>query len=445
MLFYDKKIENESNIAIISSEGEKISYEQLCTEAKRMGCYKVGRKLTCIICDKNIETFSLIFKLFYLGQPMILLSEKTTEEYLRDVLKRFRPDYLWKDKELQEVKSFGKEGRKEIHSEIAVLLSTSGSIGEPKFVKLSYKNLREASYMGIEKFKINKKQKGILTVPIEHVLGLNFCLYHWLTKATLIISSYSVLDKRFQELYDFFEINNFVGIPFLYKMLKKIGFWNSRERVGRLNCALVAGAKLEENLRKYLVELLKEKFIIAYGQTETTGVVVTMAFDLFEDAPDGIIGKPIQGVEAYLFEQELVIKSPTVCMGYALGCKELYVGDENTGEIYTGDIAEIDDNSIIILKGRKKRFVKIMGHRYQLDNIEELLGNTLGEDREFACTGIEDEINIYIQGEMVDKEIYKRIEKKLLENIDMSARMIHVYNVKKIPRSSTGKVLYSKL
>lgn len=444
MLFDEHVIKNQS-IAIIDSAGNSISYEQLCERAEKMVHFQNGRKLTCVICEKNIDTLSLVFQLLYLKQPMILLSEDASNEYIEEVIDNFLPDYVWRKRKLETVEKRIGLKDKEIGMELAILISTSGSIGNPKFVKISYENLKEVTRIGNLKYKVREKQKGILTVPFEHVFGLNFCLYHWVECATIIISQYSVLDERFLKLYDNYQVNNLAGIPVTYKMLNKICFWNNEERVSRLNVALVAGTVLDEELRKQVVELIGDKFWNCYGQTETTGVILTTNFKPYESWAEGVLGKPLEGIVAHIENGELAIQSKTICMGYAERYNDLITGEQNKGSLLTGDSAVIDEQNIIYITGRRKRFVKIMGKRYLLDNIEKMLLSNLNEDSVIACTGKDDEINVYIEGKCDEADIKPKIKNIMLNKMDISSRMIHIYTIEKMPKSSAGKVLYSKL
>lgn len=444
MLFDERVMKNQS-IAIIDSTGNSISYEQLCERAEKMVHFQKGRKLTCVICEKNIDTLSLVFQLLYLEQPMILLSEDASNEYIEEVIDNFLPDYVWRNGKLETIEKRIGLKDKEIRRELAILISTSGSIGNPKFVKISYENLKEVTRIGNLKYKVREKQKGILTVPFEHVFGLNFCLYHWVECATIVISQYSVLDERFLKLYDSYQVNNLAGIPVTYKMLNKICFWHNEERVSRLNAALVAGTVLDEELRKQVVELIGDKFWNCYGQTETTGVILTTNFKPYESWGEGVLGQPLEGIVAHIENGELTIKSKTICMGYAERYDDLITDNQNKGSLLTGDSAVIDEQNIIYITGRRKRFVKIMGKRYLLDNIEKMLLVNLNEDRAIACTGKDDEINVYIEGNCDAADIKLKIKKIMLNKMDISSRMIHIYTIEKISKSSAGKVLYSKL
>ena len=208
---------------------------------------------------------------------------------------------------------------------------------------------------------------------------------------------------------------------------------------------MVAGGKLDEKLRKATVSLLKEKFILCYGQTEVTGAIYAINFDDVFDVREGILGKPMNGIRAHICDGELVIQGDTVCGGYAINSEDLYVMNSNLQEVYTGDMVETDAQKNIYFVGRKKRFVKIMGHRYQLDNIEELLKARMDTRLGIVCMGEEDKIIVCVESEQLEADSVKCIKDILMQHLDITQRMISVYNVEQFPKSSAGKILYSKL
>lgn len=441
MLFTDE-IKLSDDIAVRDDKGQSISYRELYEESVQMEEYRENRVLTLIYCDNTFENLAMVLRLFFLGQPMLLLSGKSDTVFRNDILERFKPSYIWEEGVLRRVKG-ASNVYYEIHPELALLLSTSGTVGKPKLARISYHNIAEELRIGREEFGICKGQKGMRILPIEHVSGLAFCLYHWNVGGCVITTNAHVMSSHFDRLYDDEKIQNMIGIPFHYRILLKKGFWQDKKRISRLNCALYIGAKLDESDQYTMVSLLQKKFVISYGQTECMSAVVAAAFYHPEDKP-GTVGRPVSGVKTRVDEKgELYIESPTVCMGYALDYRDLGKEDVNQGIIATGDLAFIDEEGYIFLKGRIRRFVKILGNRIGLDEIESLLRlNFFGH--EFACTGENDEINVYFKrtDEYYLDDLCRNI---LFKKADIPLSMIHCYFIEEFPRSSAGKILYSIL
>lgn len=404
--------------------------------------YRSKRVLTLVSCDNSFENLVMVLTLFFLGQPMLLLPQNADTAFRNDILEKFRPFYTWEKGKLKKVAG-GNCTACEIHPELALLLSTSGTVGKPKLTRISYHNIVEELRIGAEKFQICDGQKGMRILPIDHVSGLVFCLYHWNVGGCVVTTDAHILSSRFDHLYDTEGIQNMIGIPFHYRILLKKGFWQDRRRINRLNCAMYIGAKLDKTDQYTLVSLLSEKFVISYGQTECMSAVTIAAFKNPKEKP-GTVGRPASGVKAKVDEKgELYIESPTVCMGYAFDYRDLGKGDENRGIIATGDLAFMDEEGYIFLKGRIRRFVKILGNRIGLDELETLLRTSfLGH--EFACTGENDELNVYFK-RTEEYDLEDLCRKTLFKKAEIPLGMVHCYPVEEFPRSSAGKILYSAL
>lgn len=398
---------------------------------------------------------------------MLLLQADISQEFLKGIMEKYTPYYIWRKADMEgegeiclqdgmyAMFRIGSGGGKttdyKMHPDLAVLISTSGSTGSPKMVKLSYKNLIEGCTIGCKHFHIESAQKGILSLPMNHVAGLVYCMYHWFSGATAMVTEHPLLSRQFADFYDEEKINNIIGVPFSYRALRKMKFWEKAGRTGNLNAAICGGAKLDGTEQEWLVSVLGSKFYMVYGQTECMGIVMA-AFCDRSGVKTGTVGKPMEGINAFLDEKgELIIESSCVCMGYAMDYRDLTKGDENQGIVATGDLAKEDEEGYFYLIGRIRRIVKIMGKRLNLDEVEGFLKNAVG-GCEFACTGEQDELNVYYEdigwAEMKNvgnDDSGRRFRKILSEKLYIPPEMIHCKRIDQIPRSSAGKILYYQL
>src|SRR5262249_19353473 len=85
---------------------------------------------------------------------------------------------------------------------------------------------------------------------------------------------------------------------------------------------------------------------------------------------------------------ELVYAGPNVMLGYAQSRQDLAKGDELRGELRTGDLARKDDDGYFYIVGRLKRFLKMFGKRFNLDEVEKIVSQNFG--RAVACYGRDD-------------------------------------------------------
>ena len=113
-------------------------------------------------------------------------------------------------------------------------------------------------------------------------------------------------------------------------------------------------------------------------------------------------------------------------------------GDENSGVLYTGDIARRDEDGFYYITGRMKRFVKIYGNRVNLDATEQLVKDITTS---CACVGVDDKITVFTTEQGKEEEIKSLLMKKTGLNV----RAFAVRVIEEIPKNPSGKVQYAEL
>ena len=236
----------------------------------------------------------------------------------------------------------------------------------------------------------------------------------------------------------------------MYEILDKIGF--QKKITKDLKYITQAGGKLSENLSKKFTQICKDnniKFITMYGQTEATSRMSFLDWE-FSEKKIGSIGKAVKGGKFSIIDEsgknisdphktgELIYEGKNVSMGYSYGYLDLNKLDDNRGKLFTGDIAEKDKEGFYYIRGRLKRFSKIFGIRINLDEIEVLL-KKIGI--ECICTGDDKILFFYLVNSFDKEEMIDKISK----NIGIHKSVICLKKIEIIPRSSSGKILYSEL
>ena len=135
---------------------------------------------------------------------------------------------------------------------------------------------------------------------------------------------------------------------------------------------------------------------------------------------------------------ELIYKGKNVCMGYAETRADLMKGDENHGELHTGDIAKFDEDGFFYITGRMKRFVKIWGNRTNLDATEQLVKSITPN---CACGGVDDLITVFVTEEGLEEQI----KALLVEKTGFNPRAFQVKKIDAIPVKTSGKIDYPEL
>ena len=111
-----------------------------------------------------------------------------------------------------------------LHPDLALLLSTSGSTGSPKLVRLSRCNLVANATAIADYLDIRQTDRAATTLPMSYCYGLSVIHSHLLRGAGLILTDRSVVDDEFWTLFRRHRGTSFAGVPYTFEMLERIGF-----------------------------------------------------------------------------------------------------------------------------------------------------------------------------------------------------------------------------
>lgn len=459
---FGEDIKKSGDYAVRDSDGFAKTYKEIFHKAELWNCIIKTRNVVCVLCDDRFETICFILEMLVAGQALWVLDANMDETLLGRLFDLYRPHYVWIGKDAGEYLiskyslqiAWTEAGYSDhqlyrtslqpylIHPNLALLLSTSGSTGSPKMVRLSYENLQDQKQRYCTHFHMGYRDKIAAILPLHHIYSLSVCIVHWLCGGCVLIINDILGSKKFKDIYIRECANNIIGVPFTFKMMSKSAFFDE-QTLENVHFVMSGGARLAVDDQEWLVSTLKEKFWIGYGQTETTALVIGTNFNGACDKP-GTIGRPLDGVTVSLTdEQELVIHSKSVCMGYAYGFGDLCKLDENQGTIYTGDLAYIDEEGYIFLKGRKEHSVNIIGNRTNLDELETLLGENF-PGLSAVCAGEDDKVAIFSENrEIMSRE--RNIRQCLLETTHIPPGMVSCIFIEKLPYIGNGKVDYKRL
>ena len=457
----------KNNTAVITESGQKITYKELDAHCQSL-TDKIGRRCLVFNLCRN-ETASLAGYTGFLNAKIVplMLKADLDKDLLKSFIITYKPDYLHVPSDMAAAFTDSREIYKnlgysliktpynnefELHDELALLLTTSGSTGSPKLVRQSYKNI-EANTKSIVKYlNIEETERAITTLPMNYTYGISIINTHLMTGACLILTEKGLMQKEFWQQLKENKATSFGGVPYTYEMLERLRFF--RMDLPSLKYLTQAGGKLSPDLHekfaKWAIENDK-KFIVMYGQTEATA---RMAYLPCEKSLEkyGSMGIAIPGGKFSLIDEngeeittpetvgELVYEGDNVTLGYAQCGEDLKKGDERGGRLVTGDMAKFDKDGFFYIAGRKKRFLKIYGNRVNLDETERLIKSNF-KDIDCACTGIDDKMDIFITNPLYKEIVLKFISAKT--GINHNAFTVNI--ISEIPKNEAGKTLYKEL
>ena len=462
----------ESHVMLVDDRNQSMTYREARLFGEEYFNQVTARSLLMMVTENTIgSVLTYIHALRHNLVPM-LLDKKTEKSRLAVIAEKYRPEYVavpenleWQPgtKYREKWHTLGyifynrddgeKEEKGKLHRDLALLLSTSGSTGSPKFVKISKLNLQSNTRAIASYLHITENDRPITTLPMSYTYGLSIINSHVYMGATLLLTEYSVMEQTFWNFFLHQQATTFGGVPYTYQMLKFIGFQNMV--LPSLKTMTQAGGKLPVELQKIFSAYAKKNhqaFIVMYGQTEATARMAYLPWKAAEQKM-GSIGIAIPGGHFALEDGnsgvilesnktgELIYYGRNVTMGYAVNRESLAAGDENHGRLVTGDLAYRDEEGFYYITGRKKRFVKLLGNRVSLDETEEMLSREF-MDMTFACTGTDEQMKVfYVGNRQGDMAISRFLSKKL----HLFKKNFVICKIDSIPRNASGKILYEQL
>lgn len=440
--------------ALVQDDGIALTYRQVSdradTFAKRLGS---GKKLVFILCANNIESCVGYLGCLRSKHLPLLLNAAIDETLLARLIKVYRPDYLWKPSAADgtyQLSVVSTAPRPEINRDLALLMTTSGSTGSPKMVRLSYRNLDSNAEAITEYLQLSPKERAITVLPINYSYGLSVINSHLRAGARILLTNEPVIQKTFWSFFKEQHATSLVGVPYTYSMYSRLGIM--KMELPSLRIMTQAGGRLPDNEVRLFAEWALNcgiNFYVMYGQTEATARISYLPPENAIDK-SASVGIAIPGGRFSIIDMdgneikesgikgELVYYGPNVSLGYAQVLEDLRKGDENKGVLKTGDIAQYDDERYIYITGRLKRFIKIAGNRVGLDEVETLLQASLIES---VCGGHDNLLCIAIWRVSEKEEV-----KTILEDVmGLHCTMYRIIVVDSIPRNGSGKILYHLL
>jgi acyl-coenzyme A synthetase/AMP-(fatty) acid ligase len=275
---------------------------------------------------------------------------------------------------------FGNTDAGDIHPDLALLMSTSGTTGTSKLVLLSKTALTSNALAIADYLGLGTEDRAITSLPLHYCYGLSVLTSHLAVGASVVLTETAVVDPCFWAAVDRWGITGLAGVPYTFELLDRQRATGVERLAARsLRYVTQAGGRLDPAAVDHLVGLGDQHdfdVFVMYGQTEATARMAYLDPDAARTWP-GSIGRPIPGgaIELRPVQDaepgigEIVYSGPNVMMGYAMCGEDLARGHEFP-ELPTGDLARFNDAGLLEIVGRVNRIVKVHGLRTDLDQLE---------------------------------------------------------------------------
>jgi acyl-CoA synthetase (AMP-forming)/AMP-acid ligase II len=421
-----------------------------------------AKGLVSILCRNDSPPLAAILGSLAAGHAVALLDPGAPEAVLRRLQANFSPDFLIFPADTDTAAFEGSRSQRDglnivareaddraaPHPEVSLLLSTSGTTGSSKFVRLSGANLTSNADQISRALQIAEGDIAAAHLPIHYSYGLSVVTSHLRSGAAVHLTSDSITDPALWRALRRSGATHLPGVPFHYGFVARANFATLLPPT--LRTLTQAGGALAPRLQMRIHEAAEacgSRFFVMYGQTEAGPRMTTLSHErLLEKI--GSVGPALEGGSLEVVDDEglpleqgaighVVYEGPNVMLGYAESRDELAAGDVMGGRLETGDLGRLDEDGYLFLTGRTKRFAKIHGLRIALDEVEA----RFGEAGDVAAIDGGDKVLLFTP----DPGRVASLVAAVAGDYHLMTADFRVRAVPAIPRKPSGKIDYAAI
>ncbi len=346
--------------------------------------------------------------------------------------------------------------------DLATIIFSSGSTGEPKGIMLTHGNIAANVESVVQAIDPLPKDRLLGILPFFHSFGYTVTL--WLplqVGASIVYWPNPLQAKEIGELCRKYRATIFLSTPtFLRSFLRRC----EADDFASLRLLICGAEKMPQSLAQEFHAKFGVLPLEGYGCTELSPAAVVNVPDFKQGViqqvgnKPGTIGHPLPGVAVKIVHKEtmeslppceeglLLVYGANVMKGY-LGKDELTRRKIIEGWYITGDLARLDDDGFVTITGREERFAKVGGEMVPLERVEDELHAVLQtNERFFAVTAVPDErkgerlVVLHLPlGGTDPQQVWRQLNERGLPNIYVPAPR-DFFQVADLPVLGSGKL-----
>jgi acyl-CoA synthetase (AMP-forming)/AMP-acid ligase II len=338
--------------------------------------------------------------------------------------------------------------------ELAALMPTSGSSGEPRLVKVSHGNLIANTEAIIRSQHLASDERAMLILPVSYCFGASVLHTHLYQGGAVVFDSRFMFPDKVLRAIAQYDCTTFAGVPTAYQILLRRSNIRSIPMPTLRRFLQAGGALSAVAVRQVRAIVPHAEFFVMYGQTEATARISCLPPQRLDDKA-GSVGVPLDnltirivgadGAETRVGESgELWVAGKSISAGYLDDAAETQRKFRD-GWLATGDIAWRDAEGYLWITGRQGEFVKMRGVRVGFAEIEARISTVRGV-LECAAVAVPHEesgeaLALYVVAAEEARDVAAAVRRCLPSEWTCSS----VSLVGELPRNAYGKLLRSQL
>ncbi len=453
----------------IVMNGKSVSYSSLADNIKKAAFFlqRLGLKANdqiVLSAHKHVEFIFFYFGAHVLGVTNVIVDAESNESRLIYIENKVKPSYCFGYKSTNYPSLLFEElnfAQIEVNlpitsadlssSNIAEILFTTGTTGNPKGVCLSYMNIFSSATNINHYINNNEEDIELLALPICHSFGLGRIRCTLLKGATIVILSSFANVRAFLKAIEDFHVTGFGVVPAAWAYIRKISGKRISKYADQIKYIEIGSASMPLSTKQEMLQLFPNtRICMHYGLTESSRT----CFQEFHDTNHlDTIGKPVSDkVEIKIFDEngnalplsqkgEICVKGNMVLSHYL--DEEDNLNAFRGSYFRTGDCGFVDNEGYIHLLGREKELINVGGKKVSPMEVEDAI-ISLGVG-DCVCVPMKDESGV--MGELVYCYVlngsttlsFEQISELLSQKLEVYKRPVGYEWIDEIPKTMSGK------
>ena len=216
--FVDRLATHGERVALVDEDGRTWTYRALDRRVQAMADRLGPRRLTIVHMENSLDSVVAELGALRADHAVILVAPDDSAERIAAV---HDPDVVVRGTDIEEIRSTTGHV---LHPDLAMLLSTSGSTGSSKLVRLSHRNIDSNAEAIADYLALEPSDRAITTLPLHYCFGLSVLHSHLAAGASVALTSASVVDPCFWETVETTRTTIIPAVPHTIDLLDRVSF-----------------------------------------------------------------------------------------------------------------------------------------------------------------------------------------------------------------------------